>query len=89
MHLIALLHPGVENERIFAFNQPFNFNDLLALFRKEFPDRKFVNDIPDLKRDLSIIKRRGRAEDLLKEAGQAEGFTGLKESLLENIQSLL
>ena len=55
LHVSALLDPQVENERILAFAYPYNWNDILAILRKLYPDRTFPNDIPDEPRDLTTL----------------------------------
>ncbi|KAL6853234.1 hypothetical protein J3F83DRAFT_514696 [Trichoderma novae-zelandiae] len=67
VHVATLLYKDVGNERIFTFAYLYKWNDVLAIFRKLYPDRQF--DIPNLQRDLSVVTN-GRAEDLLK------GFAG-------------
>ena len=88
LHLAALIHPDVENERIYAFADPYNWNDLLATFRELYPDRKFIDDLPNLRHDLSIVKTKPRSEQLLRDLGRP-GFTGLKESVKACVESLL
>jgi hypothetical protein len=45
----------VQNEQLFAFAAPYNWNDMLAAFRKLFPARKFIDVIPNLGRDLTKV----------------------------------
>lgn len=86
IHVAALLAPDVENERILAFAYPFNWNDILAILRKLYPDKKFPNDIEDDSRDLSKLDN-SRGAGLLKAFGRP-GFTGLEESVRENTAGL-
>jgi hypothetical protein len=87
IHLIALTNPDVQSERIFAYAEPFEWNQVLAIFRKNFPDKKFHDDFPGIGKDISTIARRERAVGLLKEFGR-EGFRGLEESLMMNVEGL-
>jgi hypothetical protein len=83
-----MLHPGVNNERVFAFAEPFNFNSWLAIFRKNFPDQKFLDDWPNLPKDLSKVAAWQRSVELLKEVGRP-GFTSMEESILNNVEGVL
>jgi hypothetical protein len=85
LHLIALINPEVKHERIFGYAEPFNFNQMLAIFRKNFPDKQFHEDFPGIGKDISTITARERAIALLKEFGR-DGFRGLEESLLMNVE---
>ena len=86
LHVAALLAPDVESERILAFAYPFNWNDILAILRKLYPDKQFPNDIEDEPRDLSKLDN-SRGATLLKAFGRS-GFTGLEESIRENTAGL-
>ncbi|QDS69750.1 hypothetical protein FKW77_010133 [Venturia effusa] len=88
LHYVALANPRVENERIFAFAEPFNLNDVLAVLRELYPDRKFAQDIPGLEKDLSVIEPASRAEQLLGEV-KGSGWTSLKESVRLNSMDLV
>lgn len=79
IHLAALTYPDVKNERLFAFAAPFNWNDVLASFRKTHPDHKVIDDLPNLGKDLSKVANE-RAEELLKRLGRP-GWTSLDDSL--------
>ncbi|KIW21283.1 hypothetical protein PV08_01863 [Exophiala spinifera] len=79
VHVGALIYPDVQSERLFAFAHPFNWNDILASFRKLYPEHHFIDDIPDLGRDLSRVAN-GRAEEIVKRFGRA-GWTSLEESI--------
>jgi hypothetical protein len=80
-----LLSPDVINERIFGYAEPFNFNDILAIFRKNFPSRTFQEDWPGLGRDLSIVAPKGRSIELLKKFGRKEGFVTMEQSIMDHI----
>ena len=86
LHVSGLIDPRVENERILAYAEPFNWNDILALLRKLYVDRRFPNDIPDLPRDLSTVDN-SRGAYLLQAYGR-EGFTSLEETVKENTAGL-
>ncbi|KAF2712068.1 NAD(P)-binding protein [Pleomassaria siparia CBS 279.74] len=81
IHVSALIHSDVTSERLFAFAEPFNFNQLLAIYRKLYPEREFPKDVEGLGRDLSTVPN-ARAEEVLgwiKEGRR--GWTDLEGSL--------
>lgn len=81
VHVAALLSPNIQSERLFAFAYPFNWNDILTIFRKLYPQQKFVADFPNLGRDLSKVANE-RAEELIKRFG-VTGWTRLEDSVAE------
>ncbi|KAL8721136.1 MAG: hypothetical protein Q9225_002119 [Loekoesia sp. 1 TL-2023] len=83
LHVAALVDSSVKNQRILAFAQPFNFNDVLACLRELYPSRSFSGDIESLGRDLSKLDNSQGAE-LLKRFGR-DGWTSLKESVKDNV----
>ena len=86
LHVAALLAPDVQNERILAYAQPFNLNDILAELRKAFPGKKFPEDDPKQEKDLSELDN-SRGAELLRAFGK-EGWTGLEESVRENCEGM-
>lgn len=86
LHVAAAIHPGVESERIFAFAETENGDDVLAIFRELYPDRSFPENFQS-GRDLSVIVPRERAEQLLRDMGQ-DGWTSLKESIRMNTEDI-
>ncbi|KAF2473354.1 dihydroflavonol-4-reductase [Lindgomyces ingoldianus] len=81
LHIAALIYSDVDSERLFGFAEPFNWNQILAIYRKSYPERKFRDDIEGLGEDRMKMPRE-RAEELLKWMGR-EGWTGLEESVGE------
>lgn len=88
LHYVALANPKVQNERLFAFTAPFNFNDILATLRELYPDGEFAQDLPSLEKDLSVIEPARRAEQLLKEVKDLS-WTSLKDSVQLNSKDLV
>jgi len=88
LHVAGLTDPSQNNQRIFAFAAPFNWNDILAVLRELYPNRKISDDVPDLGRDLSVVPN-GDAEDLLKLHFGRPGFTGLMETVRDNLKGVV
>lgn len=86
LHVIALAHPKVQSERIFAITGPVNLDDIVNVLRKLHPQKKW-EDFPDTEQDLSTFEPIQRAEQLLKEA-YGTGFIGLEESVKANAADL-
>ena len=73
----ALIYGDVQGERLFIFSAPYNWNDILDIFRKHYPDHKFVENIPDIPRDLSKVGNE-RAQEHPKRFGRP-GWTSLDQ----------
>lgn len=87
IHVAALTEPDVPNSRIFAFAAPYSWNDVLAILRRLYPQRKFTEDLPNVGRDLSRVPNQ-YAEELLKSFGQQSGWTSLEKSLEDTFAGL-
>jgi len=85
LHIVALIDPECNGKRIFAFAAPFNWNDVLAIFRKQNPGMNFPED-GAFGRDLSEVPN-AEAERLLKKH-YGKGWTSLEESLEESTAML-
>lgn len=88
LHVAALIDADIKNERVFAYAEPFNWNDALAAMRKARPDGKIPEDRKDNSRDLSKVLPKARAEEILKKNFGQDKFIGLEESIKANIQNL-
>lgn len=87
VHVGALIYPDVQNERLYAFAYPYTWNSILAIFRKLYPNRKFIDDIPDLGEDLSHVPNQ-RAEEIVKRFGLS-GWTSLEDSVKDITESFV
>ena len=88
LHVAALTDPDIKNERVFAFAEPFNWNDILRVLRKLRPNHTFSPDMENDEKDLSIVEPQARAEEILKKNFGQEGFTVLEDTLEANIAHL-
>ncbi|KAK1980913.1 NAD dependent epimerase/dehydratase [Colletotrichum cereale] len=86
LHVAATVLPEVQDERIFAFAEPFNWDRVLAILRQQNPDRSFGDDFEGTEYPHTI-KPRDRAEKLLKKMG-LPGWTSLEDSLLKGTEDL-
>lgn len=81
VHVSALIYKDVGSERLFAFAEPWDYNKMLDIWRKLYPERKFPDPIEGLGVDKMEIPNK-RAEELLtwvKGAGWDSLEKGLKE----------
>lgn len=88
LHLAALTLPGVENERVFGIAEKFCYNDILAIFKKVCPGRKFLEHVDEVP-DIGTVETIARSEELLKRVGKAEGFSTLEEGVSKWITWML
>jgi len=80
------LDPETNNERLPVWNHPFNWNDVLAIFRKVFPKRNFVNDLKDQGKFLGTVDELKSKALLKKWSGQDDWISfeiGMTEMALE------
>ncbi|WQF85189.1 Putative NAD-dependent epimerase/dehydratase, NAD(P)-binding domain superfamily [Colletotrichum destructivum] len=80
IHIAALLFPDVQSERLIAYADRFNINDLLAVFREVQPDRSFPDDLPDLASDKGIVANE-RATELMRRLQGGKGWTSLRDCI--------
>lgn len=81
IHIGALIYSDVHNERLLAFAETFNWNQILSIYRKLYPNRKFSDDKDGEAVDKSVV-RSERAEEVLKWMKGA-GWTKLEDSVKE------
>lgn len=87
LHVAALISESVRNERIFAFAQPFTWNDVLGILRKLRPSKSLPDDIQGAeKSNMSVPTQRGA--QLLRDVFGRQGWTGLEETVGENVKDL-
>jgi hypothetical protein len=54
-HAGALIYRDVKEEGLLSWACPFNWNDFLTIFQRLYPERKFIDDIGGLGKDLSTV----------------------------------
>lgn len=87
LHAAAVLDPEVKNVRMQAWGHNTHFNEVLAIMRNHQPQRKFMDDFADLSM-LSVSADFDLAISLLKKWGKQDGWTPLKETVLDNVKPL-
>lgn len=87
LHVAGAVLSTVQNERIFAWAETWNFDQILEILRERYPQKEFPQNFHH-QRDLSSVSGpRSRALELLKQLGQ-DGFIPLKDSVLANVEDL-
>jgi hypothetical protein len=87
IHIGALVYSDVYNERLFGFAEPFNWNDILAIYRKIDPNKAFSDDVEGLGEDKAKVPNQ-RAEEVLKWV-KGSGWQSLEESLREMVPAFV
>ncbi|OJJ99093.1 hypothetical protein ASPACDRAFT_1856676 [Aspergillus aculeatus ATCC 16872] len=86
LHVIALLDPAVQSERIFAAAAPYNWAEVLTILRELRPENNQIPDAYDPMKEKFDLLPSKRAEELLKSFYGKPGWTSLRESLVNGIE---
>jgi len=92
LHVAAVLDPDVQSgDRLLAAAEPFDVNVVLAILRRQHPDRQFMEDLPSSQGlCLATIgdEDRDRLLGLLKKWTGREGWISLEQGVREAIRSM-
>ncbi|KAM5346115.1 hypothetical protein ACJ41O_009120 [Fusarium nematophilum] len=88
LHVAALIHPDIRDERIFAYAGPYTWHMIQAVMKDLYPDKAFPPDIAEAELDRSEIVLAPKAEGYLKEMGY-KGWTTLEESVKMNTEDMV
>lgn len=83
LHVAATLDPDISGDRLLAWGEAFNLNTVLSILRRQYPDRKFIDDIPPQQFCLATIGNENRLLGLLKKWGGRDGWITLEQGVLE------
>lgn len=86
VHVGAAIDPDVKNERIYAIARHSTWNDHLAIMRKMYPDRKFIDDMDDLGIFSGTVDA-SLALKLVKKWGGQDDWTSLEQGIKEALDS--
>ena len=87
LHIAALTDSDIKNERIFAFTDPFTWNEILDVLRTLRPNHKLPQYQSNNDKDMSKVLKKDRAEEILsKHYGKKLAL--LEETLRDNIAHL-
>ncbi|KAM0810685.1 putative Aldehyde reductase [Seiridium cardinale] len=85
LHVAAALDPDVKGERLLAWGEPINLNMVLDLLRRQYPERKFIEDGPPQQLCLATIEDEDHLLGLLKKWGGRDGWISLEQSVREGM----
>ncbi|KAJ9602511.1 hypothetical protein H2200_013054 [Cladophialophora chaetospira] len=89
LHVAALLDPGVQSQRLFAFAESLNWTDVVNILRKHRPGNSQIPDPPENEgRDLSVVGPAVEAEALLRSFLGVSGWTSIDDSIRDGIEGL-
>jgi len=88
LHVAAVLDPEVKNARLQAWAQGCNWNDILAIMRRLYPEHKFIDDIPgqslpSLTTDFTLQLR------LLKKWAGQDGWRTLEQTVVDDLEGII
>jgi hypothetical protein len=87
IHVAAVLDPGIKGERFFCWAKPFTTNDILAVLRRTYPDRQFIDDVPNKTKSL-ITKDDSVMLSLLKKWAGRDDWISLEETVRDGMEPL-
>jgi len=87
LHVAALLDSEVKSERIQAWAVQFNWNDVLAIMRRLYPSRQFIDDLPGMGKILTTTDDT-LARELLKKWAQQDDWINLDDGIRETLESI-
>jgi hypothetical protein len=88
LHVAAALDPEVNSVRLQAWAEYCDWNDILAILRKLYPQRKFVDNLPTAA-PLSMTTDFSQPLALLKKWGHQDGWKSLEETVADNMKSIV
>ncbi|CRG83653.1 Aldehyde reductase 2 [Talaromyces islandicus] len=88
LHVAAILDPEVRNARIPGWGQYCNWNDILAIMRRLYPEKQFIDDLPGMGR-LQLTTDCTQALALLEKWGGQKGWKSLEETVADNMESIM
>jgi hypothetical protein len=87
IHVAAVLDPDVMSQRIYAVAEHSNWNDILQIMRKNYPNRNFMEDLPDLGRFRGTVDN-SLGLKLLRKWGNQSGWTSLEAGVQQCLDGM-
>ncbi|KAK0708693.1 hypothetical protein B0H67DRAFT_648723 [Lasiosphaeris hirsuta] len=88
LHVAAVIDPEVKHERLQAWADTTNWNELLAIMRRQYPDKKFIDDLPGLGK-LSLTTDFAQPLGLLRKWAGQDGWRKLEETVADNMEGIV
>jgi hypothetical protein len=84
MHVAAILDPEVSSHRIHTWSDAFNWNDVLAIFRRLYPSKTFPANLENMGQFLGTVDDKiGR--ELMKKWDGRDSWRGLEEGIKDTL----
>ncbi|KAF5597805.1 aldehyde reductase II [Fusarium pseudocircinatum] len=88
LHLAALTLDDVNNERLLAFGGRYCWTVVLETLHRRFPGKVLLKDVKESAVDTGEVDNQ-RSAEVLRKMGKLEGFTGLEETLVKAVKTIL
>ncbi|KAJ0278236.1 hypothetical protein COL940_007355 [Colletotrichum noveboracense] len=88
LHLAAALNPDCSGERLQAWGEHCNMNDILAILRRVYPNRNIMDDFNNQTK-LKVTADSERPLALLRKWGGQDGWTSLEKSAINEMEGVL
>jgi len=88
LHVAALLDPDVRSERIQAWGRYHTWNEILAVFRKLYPEHKVMDNFAGLP-DLNLATDESRPLALLEKWGGQNGWREFEATVRDNLKEYI
>ncbi|KAH8888143.1 NAD(P)-binding protein [Thozetella sp. PMI_491] len=80
VHVGAAIDSNIAGERIYAIAEHTDWNDFLAILRRLYPEKKFMDDMPDLGRFRGEVDT-SLARGMLKKWGARDAWVPLEDGI--------
>ncbi|KAK8081360.1 hypothetical protein PG996_000141 [Apiospora saccharicola] len=87
LHVAATLDPACDGARLQAWGEHCNMNDILAILRRMYPERKFMEDFSN-QTQLDITTESVQERALLRKWGGQEEWTTLEKSVSDEMKGV-
>ena len=86
IHVAAAIDSSVANERIFAVDEPTDWDEVMSIMRRMLPERTLPTPQAGIKAEKSVIDNEIGGQLLRKWWGQP-GYKGLERTIYEQLES--
>jgi len=86
LHVAAVKFLEVENERLFGWVEPYNWNTVLTVLREIRPQHQLPENVPGLGEDMSKVST-VKEEELLRRLGRI-GWIKLPQAVEDGLKSM-
>ncbi|KAF5717021.1 NAD dependent epimerase dehydratase family [Fusarium globosum] len=88
LHLAALTLDDVNNERLLAFGGRYCWTVILEILHRRFPGKVLLKNVKESAVDAGEVDNK-RSAEVLRKMGKLEGFTGLEQTLVKAVKTIL